>query len=54
MVHLIVFLQVLLRKPPNVIITFNQKLDTLLGGGISLGHLTEVFGEKGVGKTSLW
>ncbi|CAG7835257.1 unnamed protein product [Allacma fusca] len=40
-------------KPSNVIITFNQHIDKLLGGGIMPGRMTEIFGEKGAGKTTL-
>ena len=36
------------------IITFSQELDELLGGGIWCDVLTEVFGDKGIGKTTLW
>jgi RAD51-like protein 2 len=35
------------------IITFNQDLDGILGGGIALQKVTELFGESGVGKTTL-
>jgi RAD51-like protein 2 len=35
------------------IITFCKALDTMLGGGISLGQVTEVCGVPGIGKTQL-
>ena len=36
------------------IVTFCQTLDKLLGGGIQLGQITELFGVPGIGKTQLW
>ena len=36
------------------ILTFSEKIDRALGGGIQLGRLTEVCGIPGVGKTQLW
>jgi RAD51-like protein 2 len=42
------------RPRPNGIITFCRAIDTLLGGaGISLGHVTEIAGLPGTGKTQL-
>merc|ERR1740124_909097 len=35
------------------IITFSKSIDNILGGGISLGELTEVCGLPGAGKTQL-
>ena len=35
------------------IITFCEKLDQLLDGGVHIGKITEFFGEPGVGKTQL-
>lgn len=35
------------------IITFCKALDTMLGGGVSIGHVTEVCGVPGIGKTQL-
>lgn len=35
------------------IVTFNRELDGILGGGIRLQKVTEIFGDKGVGKTTL-
>jgi RAD51-like protein 2 len=37
--------------PPNSIITFCREIDQLLGGGISIGELTDIAGPPGVGKT---
>lgn len=36
------------------IITFSQQFDTMLGGGVSAGKITEFCGVPGVGKTQLW
>ncbi len=36
------------------IITFCAKVDSMLGGGVSLGKVTEFCGAPGVGKTQLW
>ena len=36
------------------IVTFCAKVDSMLGGGISLGKLSEVCGAPGVGKTQMW
>ena len=36
------------------IVTFSEQLDTLLGGGVPLGKMTEFCGAPGVGKTQLW
>lgn len=35
------------------IITFCKALDTMLGGGVNIGHVTEVCGVPGIGKTQL-
>lgn len=35
------------------IITFCKALDTMLGGGVSIGHVTEICGVPGIGKTQL-
>lgn len=40
-------------KQPRHIITFCRALDTLLGGGLALGSVTEVCGKPGSGKTAL-
>jgi RAD51-like protein 2 len=37
----------------NHIVTFAKDVDSLLGGGIPLGHLTEIAGLPGTGKTQL-
>ena len=36
------------------IVSFSEELDTLLGGGVPLGKMTEFCGAPGVGKTQLW
>lgn len=36
------------------IMTFSEKLDIALGGGIHTGMLTEICGVPGVGKTQIW
>jgi len=36
------------------IVTFSEQLDTLLGGGVPLGKVTEFCGAPGVGKTQIW
>jgi len=36
------------------IITFSEQLDTLLGGGVPLGKMTEFSGAPGAGKTQMW
>ena len=36
------------------ITSFCEQLDSVLGGGISLGTLSEISGIAGVGKTQLW
>lgn len=36
------------------VITFSQKLDEILGGGIPLCKITEICGCPGTGKTQLW
>jgi predicted ATP-dependent serine protease len=41
------------RKCRGHIVTFCKRIDTLLGGGISLGSLTELAGLPGTGKTQL-
>lgn len=35
------------------IVTFCKSVDTVLGGGIKLGHITEIIGAPGTGKTQL-
>lgn len=35
------------------IITFSEKLDGLLGGGVPLGKITEFCGAPGIGKTQI-
>ena len=35
------------------IITFCRSLDGILGGGIPIGQITEIYGQPGVGKTQL-
>ena len=39
------------KYPP--IVTFNEDLDTLLGGGVHIGRITEFYGGPGIGKTQL-
>jgi len=41
------------KKPRVVISTGSTDVDKILGGGIELQHLTEVYGDSGVGKTQL-
>lgn len=36
------------------IVTFCEKLDDLMGGGVPLCKITEICGAAGVGKTQLW
>ena len=36
------------------IVTFSEQLDTLLGGGVVLGKMTEFCGAPGAGKTQIW
>ena len=36
------------------IVTFSEQIDGALGGGIRVGHLTEVCGLPGSGKTQFW
>jgi len=36
------------------IVTFSEQLDTLLGGGVPLGKMTEFCGAPGTGKTQIW
>lgn len=36
------------------IMTFSYHLDDLLGNGFLVGHLTEIVGPPGIGKTQLW
>lgn len=36
------------------VVTFCAKVDSMLGGGVSLGKVTEFCGAPGVGKTQLW
>lgn len=36
------------------IITFCEKLDTILGGGVPVNKITEFCGAPGVGKTQMW
>lgn len=38
----------------NYVVTFCEKLDIILGGGIQLGQVTEIAGPAGSGKTQLW
>ena len=38
---------------PSSIVTFSQTVDTLLGGGVPLGLITELHGVPGVGKTQM-
>ncbi|KPI89848.1 putative Recombinase Rad51 [Leptomonas seymouri] len=42
-----------LRGQPTHATTFSRELDTLLGGGVPVGGVTEVSGPPGVGKTQL-
>jgi RAD51-like protein 2 len=35
------------------IITFNQAIDDMLGGGVACGKLTEFCGVPGIGKTQM-
>lgn len=39
---------------PQHIVSFCEKLDTMLGGGMPIGHVTECSGVPGSGKTQLW
>lgn len=36
------------------IVTFCARVDDMLGGGISLGKITEICGAPGIGKTQMW
>lgn len=36
------------------IVTCCQQLDSMLGGGIQLGQVTEIAGPAGSGKTQMW
>lgn len=36
------------------IITFSQKIDEMLEGGVKVGSTTEICGSPGIGKTQLW
>ncbi len=40
-------------SPSRAVVTFCQELDSILGGGIRLGEVTEVCGPAGAGKTTL-
>jgi len=46
-------LSLLMGRKQRSIITFSKAVDNMLGGGISLGELTEVCGLPGAGKTQL-
>lgn len=46
-------LSLLQAKPSRSIITFSKAVDKMLGGGISLGELTEICGMPGAGKTQM-
>lgn len=51
--HYIVQLSELMIKPFDRISTTIKGLDDILGGGIRCGHLTEISGEAGAGKSNL-
>lgn len=51
--HYIIQLSELMIKPFERISTTIKGLDDILGGGIRCGHLTEISGEAGVGKSNL-
>ena len=36
------------------IITFSQRIDEMLGGGVPVCKITEICGSPGIGKTQLW
>lgn len=36
------------------IVTFSEKLDSMLGGGVPLCKITEFCGAPGIGKTQMW
>lgn len=38
----------------NHIVTFSARIDTMLGGGVPVGKITEFCGTPGIGKTQLW
>ena len=40
-----------IEKMQSSIVTFSEKVDGLLGGGVSLGKITELCGAPGIGKT---
>lgn len=42
------------KKSVNTIITFCEKMDEILGGGIRLGRITELAGPASIGKTQIW
>ncbi|XP_037724583.1 DNA repair protein RAD51 homolog 3 [Drosophila subpulchrella] len=41
------------QKDPNKILTSNKALDNHFGGGIPLGHIVELIGNSGTGKTQM-
>ena len=36
------------------IVTFSEKIDEMLGGGVPLCKITEFCGAPGIGKTQMW
>ena len=38
----------------NHIVSFCARIDEMIGGGISVGQITEFCGPPGIGKTQLW
>ena len=51
--HAVSLDQVMAKSRYNEIITFVKAVDNLIGGGISLGQITELCGTPGIGKTQI-
>ena len=44
----------MLQEPQQFIVTFSERLDGMLGGGVALTKITEFCGTPGIGKTQIW
>ena len=44
----------MLQEPQQFIVTFSERLDGMLGGGVPLTKITEFCGTPGIGKTQIW
>ena len=44
----------LIEKGTQHVVTFCRSIDDVMGGGIPVGKITEIFGVPGTGKTQFW